>query len=72
VTAPHFTAVLEVTQTIPPTPAPSSSYDRRVSPDPKPERRVEEVARIVIRADSLDALATKLAAHVAIIKEPSA
>lgn len=59
----HFTAMLEVQRV---TQAPDPSYTTR-NPASKGEREVAEVARIVVRADTLDALRGKLAAHVALI-----
>lgn len=54
----HFTAVLEVKEV-----SEDSGTGRG---DDK--RFVNEVARIVVRADTLEGLRTKLAAHVALIE----
>lgn len=60
----HFTAALDVTQTTH-TPASASRYG-----DSTPESRdVSDVTRLVIRAGSIDDLATKLAAHINLLKE---
>lgn len=71
--APHYTAVLEVTKTTPPAP-PTTTYrdSRHPAPaDPSP-RSVSEVARVVIRAASLEALVAKVGAHAALIEEGGA
>ncbi|WWV91869.1 hypothetical protein GMYAFLOJ_CDS0039 [Microbacterium phage phiMiGM15] len=69
----HFTAVLEVTKTEPGSTGNGREWDavRRVEIPAKPatDRKVDELARIVVRADSLEALTAKLAAHVALIEE---
>lgn len=66
--AEHFTAVIEVSQTItqPATPA-RSGYDS--APATPATREVVDVARIVVRAGSLDALRAKVVGHVALLDE---
>ena len=61
----HFTARLVIDEVVF-TPGPAS-LDRRPSPPSPPTREVVQVAEIVFRADSLDALAAKLAAHTALL-----
>lgn len=67
----HFTAVLEITQTErPPAPTPTTGYRNDREPAPTlPPREVRDVARIVVRADTLEALAAKLTAHVALVAD---
>jgi hypothetical protein len=69
----RFTAVLEVTKVEPGQEARGREWDaaRRIETPARPavDRKVEELARIVVRADSLDHLTAKLAAHVALIEE---
>lgn len=57
----HYTAVLKV----------HATEDRKTGThyDAPTERETAEVASVVIRATSLEALRTKLAAHVALIEE---
>jgi hypothetical protein len=75
----HYTAVVEVTRTTPEAPAVADGpfSDRR----PAQARKVDEVARLVIRADSVRELVAKVQAHTALLvptpniapmKEPSA
>lgn len=69
----HYTAVVEVNKTThtPPPPAPTYRDNRAIAAAPTtgPSRDVAEVARLVIRADSLKGLADKLVAHVALLAE---
>lgn len=66
----HFTATLQVTETSTPTPSSPSTYDRRISATPpKSEREVSEVAKLVVRAESLEALRGKLAKHVELLED---
>ena len=68
----HYTATLVVSEVVKPDQKPTpASYDRRIqTPAPADlDRQVAEVAKIVVRADSLDALQNKLAGHVALIEE---
>jgi hypothetical protein len=63
----HFTAVVEVQEVrvTPPSPGRPGPYDRQ---DPTAgSREVVEVARVIVRADDLDTLREKVAAHVALI-----
>jgi len=64
----HYTATIEVTRTTrTPSASTSSGYGRgEVRPEPK--REVVDVARLVIRADSLETLRDKVGAHVALIE----
>jgi hypothetical protein len=62
----HFTARLVVEEVV--FAENGLAVDRRhSSPPPSPSRDVLPVAEIVFRADSLDALASKLAAHTALL-----
>lgn len=62
----HYTATLEVTKTIgPQQPKNARGYDE----GPKKERKVTEVARIVVRAEKLADLKTKIAKHVELIDD---
>ncbi|CCQ44627.1 hypothetical protein ARTSIC4J27_554 [Pseudarthrobacter siccitolerans] len=61
----HFTARLVVEEVV--FSDASAPYDRRPQPPAPPTREVQHVAEIVFRADSLDALAAKLAAHTALL-----
>lgn len=62
--AESFTAVLDVNRMTVTTPHTTGTYRGET---PAPTREVSEVARIVVRADSLESLRAKLAAHVALI-----
>lgn len=62
----HFTAVLTISQTVPP-PAPLAHDRRHSAPTERPSRDVVEVAKVVVRAESLDALRDKVAAHAALL-----
>ncbi len=63
----HFTAVLTITETSLAA-APANVVDRRhIAPSAEPKRDVAEVAKVVVRADSLDDLRAKIGAHVAIL-----
>lgn len=64
----HYTATIEVTKTTHTAPAtPSGSYGRgEVRPEPK--REVIDVARVVIRAESLETLRDKVGRHVELIE----
>ena len=64
----HYTATIEVTKTThTPATSASGSYGRReVRPDPK--REVVDVARVVIRAESLETLRDKVGRHVELIE----
>jgi hypothetical protein len=65
----HYTAVLKVTRTTPPVPLAASGARHIQASPPKVEREVDELASIIVRADSLVALTAKLTAHVALIDE---
>jgi len=67
----HYTATLEVNRVSRPTPPPTTDpYRRGSTPEPAPTSRdVSEVARIVIRADTLEGLAAKLSSHVDLLTE---
>lgn len=60
----HFTAVLEIHKTT--TTAPSTE---RYAKAEQPSRDVSEVAKLVIRAGTIEALRDKIAAHAALIEE---
>ncbi len=67
--AEHYTAVVEITKTTH-TPAPADPSSRRFQSSPPESRReVVEVARVVLRAESLERLRDRLGAHVALIEE---
>ena len=61
----HYAAVLEVNKTA----NVEQVVDRYNTVTTPASRDVSEVARIVIRADSLETLSAKLAAHVDLIHE---
>lgn len=58
----HFTATIEINET---THTEASSYRNESKPA---SREVKEVVRLTLRADSLEKLQAKLAAHVALIE----
>ena len=60
----HYTAVIEVNKTIPET---TETDSRGYNPKVK-ARQVVEVARIVVRASSLDKLTEKAQAHLNLIE----
>lgn len=61
----HFTAVIEITKTV--HKEPTTTYR---GGEAKPaERGVQEVARIVVRADTLESLVAKAGAHLALVEE---
>lgn len=62
----HYTAVVEISKTTPAQPAPTGPGRGLAVPT---ERRVDEVARIIIRASSVAELREKVAAHVALVEE---
>lgn len=67
--ATHYTAVVTVHRTTHVTPAPSSSYGRN-DPRPEPAREsVDEIAKVVVRASTVEQLRAKVAAHVELIEE---
>lgn len=59
----HYTAVIEIKQT-----TISTKSGKYSEPDVE-ERGVTDVARIVVRASDLEALRTKVSAHVALVEE---
>lgn len=62
----HFTATVEVTKTS----IGVSDPVRTSRVDGKPlDRAVQQVAHIVVRADTLEKLVTKLTEHVALVTE---
>ena len=61
----HYTAVLEVHKVI----NTEGVVSRYAEQNKAPQRETAEVARIVLRADSLDRLQVKIAAHVELIEE---
>lgn len=61
----HYTAVIEVSRTVPET---TETDSRGYNPKVKP-RQVVEVARIIVRASSLDKLTEKAQAHLNLIEE---
>jgi len=67
--AEHYTATIEVTRTKrTPETVSSGSYGRgEIRTAPEPKREVVDVARLVIRAETLDALRDKLGRHVELI-----
>ena len=72
--SPHFTATVDITKTTPPgSPAsPTATYRHadRLAPAKvasAESREVEQLARLTIRASSLEGLREKLAGHVALI-----
>lgn len=67
--AAHYTAVLVVSETTTLPPTVTGYTDRRhtAPPPPEPKREAVEVAKIVVRAESLDALKEKLAAHAQLL-----
>ncbi|UVK59051.1 hypothetical protein SEA_CEN1621_33 [Microbacterium phage Cen1621] len=63
----HYTAVVEVTKTTL-TPQQPGRY---ASDPPTPEKRsVDDVARIVVRAESRDALVEKVKGHIELLTDP--
>ncbi|QIG58529.1 hypothetical protein PQE18_gp51 [Arthrobacter phage DrSierra] len=60
----HFTAVLSIEKATTTTP-PAERYAKAEAP----ARVVSEVAKLVIRAGTIEALRAKVAAHVALIEE---
>lgn len=61
----HFTAVIEVHKVVN-----QEAVNHRYAEQSKPAlRETAEVARIVVRADSIEKLQSKLTAHVALIEE---
>jgi hypothetical protein len=62
----HYTATVEVRETIPAR-STSTTGGYRQPTETKTEREVRDVARVVVRADSIERLREKLAAHVALI-----
>lgn len=65
----HYTVTIEVTRTLvtKPDPHTNRSYS---STEPKAgTRKVEDVARMVVRADSIDALTSKATAHLELLKD---
>ena len=60
----HFTAVLEITRTN--VAAAQGAHNRA---NAELHRDVSEVVRLVVRAESLEKLQAKLAAHVALIED---
>lgn len=63
----HYTATVEVRETIPAVETSTSGGYGRPATEKKTEREVRDVARVVVRADSIERLREKLAAHVALI-----
>lgn len=62
-TTSHFTAVIQVTQVL-------SDTGIRHNGQDQPTRTVDrEVTKLVIRAKTMEALKTKVAAHVALVEE---
>lgn len=61
----HFTATVDVHQV---THTESVPSHRSGVADKPAGREVQDVARLVLRADTLEGLQTKLAAHVALIE----
>jgi len=70
--AEHYTATIEVTRTKrTPETVSSGSYGRgEIRTAPEPKREVVDVARLVIRAETLDALRDKVGRHVELIDWP--
>lgn len=66
--AAHFTATIEVTKTTHTPPAVASASYGRGEVRPEPKREVVDVARVVIRAESLEALRDKVGRHVELIE----
>lgn len=62
----HFTAVIEVHKVVN---TEAVTHYRTPSENKPAVRETAEVARIVVRADSIEKLQSKLTAHVALIEE---
>lgn len=63
----RYTAILDVVRTTTtPVPSTSSRYD---SPTPEPKSVSSELAKVVVRADTLEALLARVTAHCALIDE---
>lgn len=64
----HYTATVEVRETIASRDTSTvGGYGATHRTETKTEREVRDVARVVVRADSIERLREKLAAHVALI-----
>ena len=63
----HYTAIIEVNRTVPEADVPETD-SRGYNPKVK-ARQVVEVARIIVRASSLDKLTEKAQAHLNLIEE---
>lgn len=62
----HYTAVIKISQSH--TTGPNRPSNT-LSPRPPEERKVTEIANIVIRADSIDSLITKATAHLNLVED---
>lgn len=62
----HYTAVLTVHESA--EVREDRAYPARAGAEPAPTRDVVEVAKVVIRAETLDSLRVKIAAHVALLE----
>lgn len=67
---PHYTLILEIKKTshpaLPSKPSPRSYQEAN---QPAPSRGVDDVARLVLRGESLQMLVEKAAKHLALIEE---
>lgn len=67
----HYTAVIKISKTEISTPSDrTESYPRNATPKKSDGNRdVQEVASLVIRADSIEALVEKATAHLNLVEE---
>lgn len=64
----HFTAVLRITRTGTPSTAADARRITHGTPAPKPEREVDEIVALTLRADSLERLVASLGAHTGLLQ----